>query len=256
MKPQGQWLDGYVCSGGFGLGGSSYPVCIPLCFWGQQSPWCLGKNRVWSDGLHVGMGYTPWSQRSGATLRRGPGGGPFLLWLFLDMGFEPATATLLPSEIWWGIWALDSPTYTLPGGYKWSTLRKQQTENKNLWKWWWERKEGAVEHSCYHICSLVKVKSLSCVQLFATPWTVAYKAPPSMGFSRQESWSGLPFPSPGDLPDPGIEPGSASKLWFNLKSECSIHLLHEHVQKKGNITFAEWPLFSVTWVFPTTVYCR
>ena len=41
-----------------------------------------------------------------------------------------------------------------------------------------------------------------------TPWTVAYQAPPSMGFSRQESWSGLPFPSPGDLPDPGIKPGS------------------------------------------------
>ena len=51
------------------------------------------------------------------------------------------------------------------------------------------------------------MKSLSRVGLFATPWTVAYQAPPSMGFSRQEYWSGLPFPSPGDLPDPGIEPG-------------------------------------------------
>ena len=54
----------------------------------------------------------------------------------------------------------------------------------------------------------VKVKSLSHVQIFATPWTVAYQAPPSMGFSRQEYWNGLPFPSPGDLSDPGIEPGS------------------------------------------------
>ena len=54
----------------------------------------------------------------------------------------------------------------------------------------------------------VKVKSLSRVQLFATPWTVAYQAPPSMGFSRQKYWSGLPFPSPEDLPDPGIEPKS------------------------------------------------
>ena len=54
----------------------------------------------------------------------------------------------------------------------------------------------------------LKVKSLSHVQLFATPWTVAYQASPSMGFSRQEYWSGLPFPSPGDLPDPGIEPRS------------------------------------------------
>ena len=42
----------------------------------------------------------------------------------------------------------------------------------------------------------------------ATPWTIACQAPLSMGFSRQEYWSGLPFPSPGDLPDPGIEPGS------------------------------------------------
>ena len=50
--------------------------------------------------------------------------------------------------------------------------------------------------------------SLSRVQLFETPRTVAYEAPRSMGFSRQEYWSGLPFPSPGDIPDPGIEPGS------------------------------------------------
>ena len=52
-----------------------------------------------------------------------------------------------------------------------------------------------------------EVKLLSRVQLFATPWTVAYQASPSMGFSRQEYWSGLPFPSPGDLPDPGSNPG-------------------------------------------------
>ena len=51
-------------------------------------------------------------------------------------------------------------------------------------------------------------KSLSLVQLFSTPWTVAHLAPLSMGFSRQEYWSGLLFPSPGDLPDPRIEPVS------------------------------------------------
>ena len=55
-----------------------------------------------------------------------------------------------------------------------------------------------------------EVMSLSCVRLFATPWTVAYHTPPSMGFSRQEYWSGLPFPSPEDLPDPGIERGSST----------------------------------------------
>ena len=55
-----------------------------------------------------------------------------------------------------------------------------------------------------------KMKSLRRVQLFVTLWTVAYQAPPSMGFSRQEYWSGLPFPSPGDLPDSGTKPGSPS----------------------------------------------
>ena len=48
----------------------------------------------------------------------------------------------------------------------------------------------------------------SSVQLFAIPWTVACQAPLSMEFSRQKYWTGLPFPSPGDLPDPGIEPRS------------------------------------------------
>ena len=72
----------------------------------------------------------------------------------------------------------------------------------------------------YSNCSLkVKVKSLSCVQLFATPWTVAYQSPPSMEFSRQEYWSGLPFPSPGDLPDPGMEPGSPALQTDTLPSE-------------------------------------
>ena len=55
---------------------------------------------------------------------------------------------------------------------------------------------------------LSEVKSLSRVQLFATQWAVAHQAPRSMGFSRHEYWSGLPFPSPGGLPDRGIEPRS------------------------------------------------
>ena len=65
----------------------------------------------------------------------------------------------------------------------------------------------------------VKVKSLSRVGLFVTPWTVAHQAPPSMGFSRQEYWSGLPFPSPGDLPDPGIEPRSRALQADTVTSE-------------------------------------
>ena len=65
----------------------------------------------------------------------------------------------------------------------------------------------------------VKVKSLSRVRLLATPWTVAYQALQSMAFSRQEYWSGLPFPPPGDLPNPGIEPGSLALQTDALPSE-------------------------------------
>ena len=64
-----------------------------------------------------------------------------------------------------------------------------------------------------------EVKLLSPVRLFATPWTIAYQPPWSMGFSRQEYWSGLPFPFPGDLPDSGNEHGSPA-LWADaLPSE-------------------------------------
>ena len=56
----------------------------------------------------------------------------------------------------------------------------------------------------------VVAQLLSHGQLFSTPWTVARQAPLSMGFPRQEYWSGLPFPSPGDLPDPGIKPQSSA----------------------------------------------
>ena len=67
--------------------------------------------------------------------------------------------------------------------------------------------------------SKVKEKSLSCVQFFATPRTVAYQSPQSMGFSRQEYWNGLPFPSSVDLPDPGIKPGSPALQAAALPSE-------------------------------------
>ena len=65
----------------------------------------------------------------------------------------------------------------------------------------------------------MKVKSLSHVLLFMTPWNIAYQASLSMGFSRQEYWSGVPFPSPGDLPDPGIEPLSPALRADALPSE-------------------------------------
>ena len=70
------------------------------------------------------------------------------------------------------------------------------------------------------------VKSLSHVRLFETPWTVAHQALPSTGFSRQEYWSGLPFPAQGDLPDSGIEPGSpllqADSLPSKYKPETNL----------------------------------
>ena len=65
----------------------------------------------------------------------------------------------------------------------------------------------------------MKVKSLSRLRLCATPWAVAHQAPLSMGFSRQEYWSGLPFPSPGDLANPGIKPGSPALQADALSSE-------------------------------------
>ena len=73
----------------------------------------------------------------------------------------------------------------------------------------------------------VKVKSLSRVRLFATPWPVAYQASPSMGFFRQDYWSGLPFPSPGDLPDLGIKPRSPALQADSLPTELQ-GKLHFH----------------------------
>ena len=69
-------------------------------------------------------------------------------------------------------------------------------------------RQGCILSPCLFNLYAEWVKSLSRVRLFVTLWTVAYQAPPAMGFFRQECWSGLPFPSPGDLPDPGIEPRS------------------------------------------------
>ena len=67
----------------------------------------------------------------------------------------------------------------------------------------------------------VKVKFLSRVRLFATPWTVAYQAPLSMGFSRQGFWSGLPFPSPGDPPNPGTDWGQQASHECRLERVVS-----------------------------------
>ena len=76
-----------------------------------------------------------------------------------------------------------------------------------------------IVHCIWFLLYYIEVKSLSRVPLCATPWTVAYQAPLSMKFSRQEYWSGLPFPSPGDLPNPGIKPGSPALQADTLPSK-------------------------------------
>ena len=76
------------------------------------------------------------------------------------------------------------------------------------WKWWAIASNGFRDQIKHQLQQLCYAKPLSRVQLFEVPWTVAHQAPLSMGFSRQEYWSGLPRPPPGDLPDPGTEPVS------------------------------------------------
>ena len=79
------------------------------------------------------------------------------------------------------------------------------------------KKRTRISHTlcvCMCVC-----QSLSCVQLFMTPWTIAYQAPLSMEFSRQEYWGELPFPSPGNFPNPGIKPGSPTLQADSLLSE-------------------------------------
>ena len=94
----------------------------------------------------------------------------------------------------------------------------------------------------YFIPLKVKVKLLSRVQLLVTPWTVAYQVPLSMGFSRQEDWSGLPFPSPGDLPDPGMEPGSPALQADALPSEPP-EKLHLSILEFFNLGILGYQLF-------------
>ena len=66
---------------------------------------------------------------------------------------------------------------------------------------------------------LLLLSCFSSVRLLVTSWTAVHQAPPSLGFSRQEHWCGLPFPSPGDLPDPGIKPRSPALQADALTSE-------------------------------------
>ena len=79
------------------------------------------------------------------------------------------------------------------------------TNNGDTW-----RQGSWRKGTLYMALAVVFVQSLTCERLFVTLWAVARQAPLSMEFSRQEHWSGLPFPLPGDLPDPGIEPACSA----------------------------------------------
>ena len=104
-----------------------------------------------------------------------------------------------------------------------------------------EVKESDVDQSCPTLCD---------------PWTVAHQAPPSMGFSRQEYWSGLPFPSPGDLPNPGIEPRSptlqADALISIPQTPCKYLLCILRLRDKICEAFIDIPKQSL---FPLYFHC-
>ena len=91
---------------------------------------------------------------------------------------------------------------------------------------------------------------LSHARLFATPWTAARQAPLSMGFSKQRYWSELPFPSPGDLSDPGIEPGSptlqADSLQTEFWEQAEISFLKKFIYQSNDIQRLECEGLKVT----------
>ena len=106
----------------------------------------------------------------------------------------------------------------------------------------------------------VKVKSVSCVQLFANPWTAAYQALSSMEFSRQEYWSGLPFPSPGDLSNPGIEPRSPAlqadtfTVWATRKPKGVFYSFHQFWKILCHFPYFIVLLSSLLWGLQLHIY--
>ena len=97
----------------------------------------------------------------------------------------------------------------------------------------------------------VKLKSLSRVRLFEIPWTVAYQAPPSMEFSRQEYWSGVPLPSPEDLSDPGKIPGllHCRQTLYCLSHQGSSYTYLKYIQRTSHLTHMH---SSAPWIISNT----
>ena len=100
---------------------------------------------------------------------------------------------------------------------------KGNTHLLRTWTMWHERSSDLLNQEIVIERVIWEVKSerwlLRHVRRFVTPWTVSCQAPLSMGFSRQDYWSGLPLPSTGDLPDPGIKPRSSELQTDSLPSE-------------------------------------
>ena len=146
--------------------------------------------------------------------------------------------------------------------YCWAPSREDPTGprcNDLFWRSvppssWWETASGTsgqepdptawrrlTMYRCSEVSVCVCAQPLSRVQLSATPWTVARQAPLSMGFSRQENWSGLPFPPPGDLPDPGIELASLCLLHQQVGfCFCFYHWWHLG-SPEVRLRFKSWP---------------
>ena len=100
---------------------------------------------------------------------------------------------------------------------QWSSLHSLKDLGKDKTKWGLKLSSPKTKFLwCVCVCVCVL---LSHVRFFVTPWSIAHQAPLSMGFSREKYWNGLPFPSPGDLPDPGIEPRSPALKADSFPSE-------------------------------------
>ena len=149
-----------------------------------------------------------------------PASGYFPMSQFFTSGGQSigasASASVLPVNIqcWFplrltGLISLQSKRF--PRFFSNTTVQKHQFFGAQLSLW-----SNSYNHTCMYACMLSR---FSRVRLCVTLWIVAHEAPPSMGFSRQEYWSGLPFPSAGDLPDPGIKPRSPALQAEALTSE-------------------------------------
>ena len=110
--------------------------------------------------------------------------------------------------------------------------------------------------SDFYLVSKSELKVLGCVQLFVTPWTVAHQVPLSIEFSRPEYWSGQPFPSPGDLSNPGIEPMSSALQVDSLLSQPPGKPFQKQITNPSgisNIISCLYPLFPFSFPFSSTL---